>query len=54
MLSSPTGPVVAQLEAGNFFDTSITKRHVFASVHDAVTFALQHPRQEASSSALVS
>ncbi|XP_004581804.2 solute carrier family 26 member 6 [Ochotona princeps] len=45
-------PVVAQLEAGNFFDTSITKRHVFASVHDAVTFALQHPRQEPGSSAL--
>ncbi|XP_021062255.1 solute carrier family 26 member 6 isoform X1 [Mus pahari] len=35
-------PVVAQLEAGHFFDESITKQHVFASVHDAVTFALSH------------
>ncbi|XP_045348811.1 solute carrier family 26 member 6 isoform X6 [Leopardus geoffroyi] len=37
-------PVVAQLEAGHFFDASITKQHLFASVHDAVLFALQHPR----------
>ncbi|XP_024648232.2 solute carrier family 26 member 6 isoform X4 [Macaca nemestrina] len=37
-------PVVSQLEAGHFFDASITKKHLFASVHDAVTFALQHPR----------
>ncbi|XP_011231659.2 solute carrier family 26 member 6 isoform X2 [Ailuropoda melanoleuca] len=37
-------PVVAQLEAGNFFDASISKQHLFASVHDAVLFALQHPR----------
>ncbi|XP_045712519.1 solute carrier family 26 member 6-like isoform X2 [Phyllostomus hastatus] len=37
-------PVVAQLEAGHFFDASITKQHLFASVHDAVVFALQHPR----------
>ncbi|XP_034340209.1 solute carrier family 26 member 6 isoform X1 [Arvicanthis niloticus] len=35
-------PVVTQLEAGHFFDESITKQHVFASVHDAVTFALHH------------
>ncbi|GAB1294706.1 Solute carrier family 26 member 6 [Apodemus speciosus] len=35
-------PVVTQLEAGHFFDESITKQHVFASVHDAVTFALSH------------
>ncbi|XP_020018281.1 solute carrier family 26 member 6 isoform X2 [Castor canadensis] len=35
-------PVIAQLEAGHFFDDSITKQHLFASVHDAVTFALQH------------
>ncbi|XP_054450692.1 solute carrier family 26 member 6 isoform X3 [Pteronotus mesoamericanus] len=37
-------PVVAQLETGHFFDASITKQHLFASVHDAVIFALQHPR----------
>ncbi|XP_016058311.1 PREDICTED: solute carrier family 26 member 6 isoform X2 [Miniopterus natalensis] len=37
-------PVVTQMEAGHFFDASITKQHLFASVHDAVIFALQHPR----------
>ncbi|KAM6161265.1 solute carrier family 26 member 6-like [Erethizon dorsatum] len=37
-------PVVTQLEAGHFFDASITKQHLFVSVHDAVTFALQHSR----------
>ncbi|XP_077715071.1 solute carrier family 26 member 6 isoform X7 [Canis aureus] len=37
-------PVVTQLEAGHFFDASITKQHLFASVHDAVLFALQHPK----------
>lgn len=37
-------PVVSQLEAGHFFDESITKQHVFASVHDAVTFALHHQK----------
>ncbi|XP_045055677.2 solute carrier family 26 member 6 isoform X5 [Desmodus rotundus] len=37
-------PVVNQLEAGHFFDASITKQHLFASVHDAVIFALRHPR----------
>ncbi|XP_010613933.1 solute carrier family 26 member 6 isoform X1 [Fukomys damarensis] len=37
-------PVVTQLEAGCFFDASITKQHLFVSVHDAVTFALQHSR----------
>ncbi|XP_037706335.1 solute carrier family 26 member 6 isoform X3 [Choloepus didactylus] len=37
-------PVVTQLEAGHFFDASITKQHLFASVHDAVIFALQYPR----------
>ncbi|XP_033269118.1 solute carrier family 26 member 6 isoform X4 [Orcinus orca] len=42
---SETGaPVVTQLEAGHFFDASITKQHLFASVHDAVIFALQHQR----------
>ncbi|XP_032174872.1 solute carrier family 26 member 6 isoform X5 [Mustela erminea] len=42
-------PVVSQLEAGHFFDASITKRHLFASVHDAVLFALQHPRSSPAS-----
>ncbi|XP_023561483.1 solute carrier family 26 member 6 [Octodon degus] len=37
-------PVVTQLEAGQFFDASITKQHLFVTVHDAVTFALQHSR----------
>ncbi|XP_062056795.1 solute carrier family 26 member 6 isoform X2 [Lepus europaeus] len=45
-------PVVAQLEAGHFFDGSITKQHLFVSVHDAVTFALQHPRSGPSSPVL--
>uniref|UniRef100_A0A2K6FBP0 Solute carrier family 26 member 6 n=1 Tax=Propithecus coquereli TaxID=379532 RepID=A0A2K6FBP0_PROCO len=47
-------PVVTQLEAGHFFDASITKKHLFASVHDAVTFALQHPRSGPDSTVLVS
>ncbi|XP_014647228.1 PREDICTED: solute carrier family 26 member 6 isoform X2 [Ceratotherium simum simum] len=46
-------PVVAQLEAGHFFDASITKQHLFASVHDAVIFALQHPRSGPVSPVLV-
>ncbi|XP_012493323.1 PREDICTED: solute carrier family 26 member 6 isoform X2 [Propithecus coquereli] len=45
-------PVVTQLEAGHFFDASITKKHLFASVHDAVTFALQHPRSGPDSTVL--
>ncbi|XP_013363089.1 PREDICTED: solute carrier family 26 member 6 isoform X5 [Chinchilla lanigera] len=45
-------PVVTQLEAGHFFDASITKQHVFVSVHDAVTFALQHSRSGPSSPVL--
>ena len=52
--SLPTAPVVAQLEAGHFFDASITKQHLFASVHDAVLFALQHPRSSPASPVLVS
>lgn len=46
-------PVVAQLEAGQFFDASITKQHLFPSVHDAVIFALQHPRSNQVSPVLV-
>lgn len=52
--SSPTAPVVAQLEAGHFFDASVTKQHLFASVHDAVIFALQRPRSNHVSPVLVS
>ncbi|CAI9159741.1 unnamed protein product [Rangifer tarandus platyrhynchus] len=37
-------PVITQLEDGHFFDASITKQHLFASIHDAVLFALQHRR----------
>uniref|UniRef100_A0A8C9BMG0 Solute carrier family 26 member 6 n=1 Tax=Phocoena sinus TaxID=42100 RepID=A0A8C9BMG0_PHOSS len=52
--SLPTAPVVTQLEAGHFFDASITKQHLFASVHDAVIFALQHPRSSPVNPVLVS
>lgn len=52
--SLPTGPVVTQLEAGHFFDDSITKQHLFASVHDAVTFALHHRKPGPKSPDLVS
>lgn len=45
-------PVVTQLEAGQFFDASITKQHLFVSVHDAVTFALQQSRSGPSSPVL--
>ncbi|XP_039971449.1 solute carrier family 26 member 6, like [Xiphias gladius] len=34
--------VVEQLEVGDFFSESITKRHLFASVHDAVLYCLDH------------
>ncbi|KFO18618.1 Solute carrier family 26 member 6 [Fukomys damarensis] len=47
-------PVVTQLEAGCFFDASITKQHLFVSVHDAVTFALQHSRSGPNTPVLVS
>ncbi|XP_012883633.1 PREDICTED: solute carrier family 26 member 6 isoform X2 [Dipodomys ordii] len=45
-LAACNSPVVAQLEAGQFFDASITKQHIFVSVHDAVTFALQHSKPD--------
>ncbi|ELK15071.1 Solute carrier family 26 member 6 [Pteropus alecto] len=47
-------PVITQLEAGHFFDASITKQHLFASVHDAVIFALQQPRANPIGPVLVS
>ncbi|XP_056293669.1 solute carrier family 26 member 6, like [Pseudoliparis swirei] len=34
--------VVEQLELGDFFSESVTKRHLFASVHDAVLYCLDH------------
>ncbi|KAK2862068.1 hypothetical protein Q5P01_001601 [Channa striata] len=34
--------VVEQLELGDFFSESITKRQLFASVHDAVLYCLNH------------
>ncbi|KAM5291879.1 solute carrier family 26 member 6 [Ctenodactylus gundi] len=46
-------PVITQLETGHFFDASITKQHLFVSVHDAVTFALQHSRSGPDSPVLV-
>ncbi|KAK5872510.1 hypothetical protein PBY51_013203 [Eleginops maclovinus] len=35
-------PVVKQLELGDFFSETITKRSLFASVHDAVLYCLNH------------
>ncbi|XP_004368780.1 solute carrier family 26 member 6 [Trichechus manatus latirostris] len=46
-------PVITQLEVGNFFDASVTKQHLFATVHDAVVFAIQHPRSRSVDPALV-
>uniref|UniRef100_A0A3Q1C3C3 STAS domain-containing protein n=1 Tax=Amphiprion ocellaris TaxID=80972 RepID=A0A3Q1C3C3_AMPOC len=37
--------VVEQLERSEFFSDSITKRHLFASVHDAVLYCLNHRGQ---------
>ncbi|XP_030585176.1 solute carrier family 26 member 6, like 1 [Archocentrus centrarchus] len=34
--------VVEQLERSDFFSETITKRHLFASVHDAVLYCLSH------------
>ncbi|XP_024916142.1 solute carrier family 26 member 6, like 1 [Cynoglossus semilaevis] len=34
--------VVEQLERGDFFSETITKKHLFASVHDAVLYCLNH------------
>uniref|UniRef100_A0A8C3WY88 Solute carrier family 26 member 6 n=1 Tax=Catagonus wagneri TaxID=51154 RepID=A0A8C3WY88_9CETA len=52
-LAACHSPVITQLEAGHFFDASITKQHLFASVHDAVIFALQHARSGSVGPALV-
>lgn len=34
--------VVQQLESGNFFSESMTKRRLFATVHDAVLYCMNH------------
>lgn len=39
---SSSASVVEQLEFGDFFSESITKRCLFASVHDAVLYCLNH------------
>uniref|UniRef100_A0A7N8XSY9 Solute carrier family 26 member 6, like 1 n=1 Tax=Mastacembelus armatus TaxID=205130 RepID=A0A7N8XSY9_9TELE len=39
---STKATVVEQLELGGFFSQTITKRHLFASVHDAVLYCLDH------------
>lgn len=52
-LAGCQAPVVAQLEAGHFFDGSVSKRDLFASVHDAVLYALRRPRAQPASPALV-
>lgn len=52
-LAGCQAPVVAQLEAGSFFDASVSKQHLFASVHDAVLFARQHPPSGPASPMLV-
>uniref|UniRef100_A0A665SUX1 Solute carrier family 26 member 6, like n=1 Tax=Echeneis naucrates TaxID=173247 RepID=A0A665SUX1_ECHNA len=36
--------VVEQLELGDFFSESITKRRLFTTVHDAVLYCLNHPQ----------
>lgn len=38
----PSASVVEQLERGDFFSETITKKHLFASVHDAVLYCLNH------------
>ncbi|XP_074139305.1 solute carrier family 26 member 6 isoform X2 [Sminthopsis crassicaudata] len=38
------GTMISQFESGNFFGDSITKSHLFVSIHDAVTFALMQSK----------
>uniref|UniRef100_A0AAQ4QRI9 Solute carrier family 26 member 6, like 1 n=1 Tax=Gasterosteus aculeatus aculeatus TaxID=481459 RepID=A0AAQ4QRI9_GASAC len=53
-IASTKSCVVEQLELGDFFSESVTKRHLFASVHDAALYCLDHrgaaslPRHETS------
>ncbi|XP_020854654.1 solute carrier family 26 member 6 isoform X2 [Phascolarctos cinereus] len=46
------GNIISQFESGNFFEDSITKGHLFVSIHDAVTFALMQPRPRTTQSVL--
>ncbi|KAK9406167.1 cadherin EGF LAG seven-pass G-type receptor 3-like [Crotalus adamanteus] len=39
------GTVITQLERGNFFNETITKNHLFASVHDAITYITRNRKQ---------
>ncbi|XP_063147792.1 solute carrier family 26 member 6 [Candoia aspera] len=39
------GSVITQLERGNFFSETITKNHLFASVHDAITYITRNREQ---------
>ncbi|KAM6468769.1 solute carrier family 26 member 6 isoform 2-T3 [Liasis olivaceus] len=39
------GSVITQLERGNFFNETITKNHLFASVHDAITYITRSREQ---------
>ncbi|KAH0630149.1 hypothetical protein JD844_012823 [Phrynosoma platyrhinos] len=34
--------VISQLERGNFFSQTITKHHLFASLHDAITYVTRN------------
>ncbi|NWU76395.1 S26A6 protein, partial [Onychorhynchus coronatus] len=44
-IASCPGPVLAQLERGNFFSSTITKHSFFPSVHDAVEHVSRERRQ---------
>ncbi|NWR37763.1 S26A6 protein, partial [Tachuris rubrigastra] len=44
-IASCPGPVLAQLERGNFFSSTITKHSFFPSVHDAVEHISRERRQ---------
>lgn len=39
------GTVITQLERGSFFNETITKDHLFASVHDAITYIARNRKQ---------
>ncbi|KAM3846451.1 solute carrier family 26 member 6 isoform 2-T3 [Vipera latastei] len=39
------GTVITQLERGSFFNETITKNHLFASVHDAITYIARNRKQ---------
>ncbi|PKK17205.1 hypothetical protein A306_00000075 [Columba livia] len=44
-VASCPGPVIAQLERGNFFSSAITKSCFFPSVHDAVVYSSEEQRR---------